>query len=353
MFKPEEAVFPRFQRIGGDINGFVSMDEFGIYWSMPKVFQREALDAVRDIIMENRRRWTDGMLRREKQIILRELANNYSDPKTYAAIFVRRKIFGEGAPGTHRPEDVEKAFRSVELEDLRREAEKLAPSSAVMGVVGDVNPDLFHMLEEWRGVPAGTRSLSPRPESGIHYEERDYEESFIAIGWPSPPRGRPESKILDLLASSLTAFPTSRLYRRLRLEMGLVYYVVAANVSFVDSGYFTIYTATAPDKTDLVIDAILDELHKVLDEGLEESEVRDMKNMFFGALYSITDTKDMLAGVIAHGELFFGDPLRVYGSVARTIQRLEPDDVRRVAREYLKPKDAVICVVGRRRPKTP
>lgn len=347
LFKPEEKVFPIFQRIGGDINGYVSMDEFSIYWTIPKVFQDEAIMAVNNILMENRKLWTEQMLEKEKLVIIREIGENHSNPSSYLNIFLRKKILGENTPGTHSPDQIEKAFRTIKLEDMKQESENIAPQISVLSVVGEFSKETITKIEDWRGKKVQQKPLKPNPDYGTHKEKRETTENFIGMAWLGPPRSIPDSDILGLFGATITAFPTSRLYKKLRLEKGLVYYVSAGSVTFIDSGYFAITTATLPKNTKDVIEIIKNEIAEIIDEGISEEELETMKNIFFGALYNMTDTKTTLSNVLAYGALFFKDPLKIYNETAKRVLKLRTEDVRKVVAKYLDPEKTVICIVGK------
>ncbi|MCR8487595.1 MAG: insulinase family protein [Crenarchaeota archaeon] len=350
LFKPEHKVFPTFQRIGGEVNGYVSMDEFGIYWIVPTIFQKEAIDCIGKILLENFKSWTDDMLKREKAIIIRELEENFSDPTRYIDIFLRRKLFGEDTPGTHSPDTVEKAFRDVSLADVRSELENMSPNGSVLAAVGNVEMGKLEPLEIWRSALESKKSwkqLKTETDLGYHFEYRDLPINYLALGWISAPKGEYHSEILNLLGAILTAFPTSRLYRRLRVEEGLVYHVEAFNVAFIDTGFFAIATSTPPHHVNRAINIILEEIDDIITNGPTEEEVQDMKNMFFGALYSLTDSKSGLASVLAYDELFLNDALRLYKEIAKTVQNLKPEAVQSTARRYLKLDRCTICILGR------
>jgi len=348
LFKPEDNVFPIFQRIGGEINGYVSMDEFSIYWIVPKIFQDKAINGVRKILTENYKYWTGEIFEKEKAVILKELGENFSNPARYIGIFLRKKLFGENTPGTHSPETVEKAFKNITLNDVRAELESISPTDSVLSVVGDVDIEKLEPLKDWRGRGGGWKKLRIETEPGYHFEYRDLPMSYIAIGWISASKKEDYSEILSLLSTILAAFPTSRLYRKLRLEKGLVYYVEAFNVAHIDTGLFAIMTSTTPRHLETVINTTLEEIERIIDEGPTEEEVQDMKNMFFGALYNLTDSKSGLAGVLAYDELFFGDALRLYRKVTKVVQNLKPENVQKAARRYLKPEKNVICILGKK-----
>ena len=348
MFKPEERIFPVFQKMGGDINGYVAMDEFGIYWNIPHVFQMDAANTVMNIIDKNRHYWTKEMLKREKNVILREISENFSNPRSYIGILVRRKLFGEGAPGTHDPREIERAFNGISIDYIRSKADKMAPEASVLAIVGVAEDGAAEIFGDWSGTPCRVKALKPDPEYGWHFEARETMENFLSVAWIGAPKSTVDSEVLSLLAAILAAFPTSRLYRRLRIVEGLVYYVVALNFSFVDTGYFMINTSTVPRHTREVIGYIMDEVVRIIDDGISEEEVRDMKNMFFGMLYNLTDSKVALSSTLAYNGLFYGDPLKLYNETAVMVSKLRPEDIQRVAREYLKPEKNVVCVIGRK-----
>ena len=74
----------------------------------------------------------------------------------------------------------------------------------------------------------------------------------------------------------------SRVFRRLRDELGLCYYVGAYQLLGLDPGYFTFYVGTTPQNVGTCEKEIFAELEKLEANGLTDEELTRAKNSIIG-----------------------------------------------------------------------
>src|SRR5208283_5455867 len=101
----------------------------------------------------------------------------------------------------------------------------------------------------WDGG-ASTQALPcPSPLRGMKrvLETRDKKQAVIVIGFPGAGLDEPDRYALELLQEGCSDLG-SRLFLRIRENLGLAYYVGAQNFVGLLPGYFAFYVGTAPDK---------------------------------------------------------------------------------------------------------
>ena len=96
------------------------------------------------------------------------------------------------------------------------------------------------------------------------------------------------------MASSCVAGPEfSLLFRRLRSDLGLCYWVSAGLLRHDDGGLLYVWSQFEPDKTETIQKETLDTLAKVAEDGIDEEIVRFTKDIL---LTSAAQTQETTAG---------------------------------------------------------
>ena len=96
---------------------------------------------------------------------------------------------------------------------------------------------------------------------------------------------------------------SSRLFRRVRGELGAAYYVHASSELSLDHGYFSVSAGVDHKKLEIVIKAILAELGRLTDEPVGTEELKKAKEHLIGNFVLGLETSDELAGFYGSQEI--------------------------------------------------
>ena len=96
---------------------------------------------------------------------------------------------------------------------------------------------------------------------------------------------------------------SSRLFQKIREEMGAAYYVNAGVDLLTDHGYLAASAGIDHNKINQVIEAILEEFKKLLEKPIENKELRQAKDHLIGNLIIGLETSDQLAGYYGGQEI--------------------------------------------------
>jgi predicted Zn-dependent peptidase len=157
--------------------------------------------------------------------------------------------------------------------------------------------------------------------------------------------GDPRRFPLLLLSMLLGGGMSSRLFQRVREELGLAYAVYTYQTFHADVGMHGVYVATAPNSAGAALDAIRAELQAVVDGGLPDAEVamgrQQLKGQVTLSLESVSSRMYRAAAVELYGE-----PYRSLDELLALIDGITPDDVAGVAREFFRPEQLTVVSLG-------
>ncbi len=227
--------------------------------------------------------------------------------------------------------------------------------NAVAAIVGDVDADhAIRLAEEYFArVPGGREPppvLAREPEQrGERRITVEFDaEPRLLMGWRAVSILHPDAPALSMLASLLTAGRTTRLYRRLIAEDRSAVQVAA----FLGPGamhprLFTISAIPrAPHTTGEIERAILEEIEAIREAPPEQRALTRIQNQYRAGEYRRLSSNLELAMQIAESEASHGDWRETF-RLSRRINDVTPEDVQRVARQYLNPATRTVAVMVR------
>jgi predicted Zn-dependent peptidase len=138
---------------------------------------------------------------------------------------------------------------------------------------------------------------------------------------------------------------SSRLFQRVREELGLAYSVYTYQSFHVDTGMHGVYVATAPDTAKRAADAIRAELATVAEHGLPESELEMGKQQLKGqitlSLESVTSRMYRAAGVALYHE-----PYRSLEETLALIDGITAETIAQVCAEFYPSSRQTVLSLG-------
>ena len=138
---------------------------------------------------------------------------------------------------------------------------------------------------------------------------------------------------------------SSRLFQKVREELGLCYSIFTYQSFHSRAGVTGVYVGTRPATADQAAEAVRDELATIADEGLSEEELlrtkQQVKGQIMLALESTSARLYRLAAFALHEEPFLG----LDGLLAK-LDTVSKDDIRRVAAKYYNPSTKLELRLG-------
>ncbi len=325
---------------GGYINAYTSFDRT-VYWiDVPREGVASALDILSDATM-NSTLPADEYLK-EQEVIRREFAMGFDDPdrvvgqlmfKTaYQRHPYRLPVIGELQIFDQlTQQDVSEYYRT-----------RYVPNNLTFVVVGDIDADQVYaqLAKYFAAYPA--RSLSPAyiAQEPAQQGRREVNEEFateltrLALAWHVPEITHPDVPALDLLSTILGDGRSSRLYRKVREEAGLVFGISAFSYTPGDPGLLGIDATLEPEHRVEAERLILSIIAELQETGVTPEELAKAKKISLGhSLGSLTTMRGQASDLGSNW--FITRNLNFTRDYLEAMQRVSLADIQRVARCYL------------------
>jgi len=166
----------------------------------------------------------------------------------------------------------------------------------------------------------------------------------LVVGFPGTTVHSPDRYALELIQESCSDLG-SRLFVRIREQLGLAYYVGAQNFLGLAPGYFAFYCGTSPEKVDEVERELLKEAELLRDGGLTEEELKRAKAKLIGQKKIARQDLGSLATTTALDELY-GLGFANADEEDAKYEAVTQSQIRAAAAKYLNPDDLVVAVAG-------
>ncbi|HXR03330.1 MAG TPA: pitrilysin family protein, partial [Verrucomicrobiae bacterium] len=298
-------------------------------------------------------------LEREREVQIADIHARKDDLLKSASLAMRRALFGNlgyGLDALGTDETVQK----ISVGDLKAFHQKhTAPNNCVLAIYGDVKAaDVKAAVEKafanWHrsgtGVPPVRFNSQAQQTGGTPVllarrvtETRDKKQAVLVIGFPGTTMHDDDRYPLELIQESCSDLG-SRLFLRIRDELGLAYYVGAQNFAGLVPGYFAFYTGTEPSKAGQVETELLKEAELLRTEGLTAEELKRSKAKIIGQKKIARQELGHLASTTALDELYGLGYQRTELDDAK-YEAVTLDQIKAVAQKYLKPDALVVAVV--------
>ena len=228
------------------------------------------------------------------------------------------------------------------------------PGNAIVAVSGDFDPaDMTARLEKafdgWAkgesvpDVPAPTATFKP----GVYHVQKDIPQGKVYIGLRGITRDDPDYFPMLVMNDILGGGGfTSRIMQSVRSNEGLSYSAgsrLDAN-PFYPGEVRALFQSKNPTVA-LAIKLIDDEFNRIRSEPVSASELETTKNSFVETFPQSFASKDAMLGLFVNDELTHR-PEGYWKTYRENVMKVTPEDIQRVAKKYLDPKNMAIMVVG-------
>lgn len=351
---------PRRNQIAEEIEGFGGVTnaatghEYTFYWAKAASSQiNKILDVVMDVSLNMTFPKKD--LEIERGNVIEEI-NMYQDnpPARLRQDFfefvwgghpVGRKIIG-------RKETVGSMTRG----DLREFVKKnYLPERMVVVAAGDIKVEkISQQVSAYYGGFIQSEPLdivgaaafkefqeSPR----VHLDTDQTQQTHLCLGVKTFDRHDPRHYALDLLNTILGQGMSSRLFRRIREELGLAYYIGSANYELNDTGLWFARAGVDTNRAEQAIKAILQEFKSFALKIVGTAEIRKAKEYVKGRTLLGFETSDELAEWYGFRELL-EEEMITPADYNQRIEAVSAADLKNLAGELLREDRLNLGVVG-------
>lgn len=275
------------------------------------------------------------------------------DPLTVAMRRARREIFA-GQPFERTSLGTEESVKALKVESCREMLHRsFVGENGVISVAGDVKADAVRRLvtKVFGKMKRGTRHVRAddahsgriTAKPGLWEERLDKEQAVIVIGFRAVGLHHEDTQALTLIDEACSDMG-SRLFNRIREELGLAYYVGAQHFGAMGAGAFYFYVGTDPKKAELAQAEMLGQIEDLAKNGLTTEELQRAKTTWKSSWLRAQQGNSSLADAYGWNELN-GLGYEHFLGLPKLIEAVTDKDIRRVAKTYFGKAKAFIVTV--------
>lgn len=336
--------------LGCHYNAFTGQEFTGYYAKGKSTDFPKLLDIISDLYLNPL--FKEEEIEKEKGVIIDEI-NMYDDlPMQKVHEVWMKLLYGDQPAGWSitGPRDVVRSMKRSDFVAYRKvhyvaEATTIIVSGNIDVAQAFKNITLIfkNISEGKKGGKKKTRDIQSAPAISAIHKETD--QTHFVLGVRSFPLSDERNPILSVLGGVLGSGMSSRLFRKLRDEMGVGYYVRAGNSVFTDHGYFAVSAGVANDRMKEVLHAIIVEMEKLKHDLVPDDELAKVKEHLVGTMYLGLESSDSLAEYYGMQEALRRD-IRTPKEKEKLIRAITADDVRKMARKIFIEKNLNLALVG-------
>lgn len=339
--------------LGCEFNAFTGQEYTGYYAKGKSADFPKLLDIIADLYLNPLLK--EEEIEKEKGVIVDEI-NMYDDlPMRKIHEVWMKLLYGDQSAGwpVAGERDVVRAMKRKDFVEYRK-AHYVAEATTVI-VAGNIESSEAskEIIKKFKGISENkkqgkkkTRAAQAGPQVAIEFKQTD--QTHFVLGVRSFPVYDEKNPILGLLGGILGSGMSSRLFRKLRDEMGVGYYVHAGNSATSDTGYFAVSAGVANDRLDEVIKAVTHELEVLKHDLVSEEELTKVKEHLIGMMYLGLESSDDLAEYYGIQEIMRRD-LRTPQEKEKRVRAITAEDVRTMARKIFIEKNLNLALIGPRK----
>ena len=339
---------------GGGINAATDR-ELTVYSArVPRDRSERAFEVISELVLHPLLRASD--LVAEKPVIVDEIRAYVDSPTDHVFTLFDELLFGDHPLG-REVAGTPRSVRRASIAAVRAHwAHWYQPRHLVLAVAGAIShaevvaaatlwftPDSASPAAD-RGTPR-TEPPVPGAPGRVRVAFRRLTQGNLCLGMPGVSRADPDRWALELLGALLGDGMSSRLFLELRERRSLTYDVGTFSSMYADCGTLGVHAGFDPSQATVVVAAVIDQLRRVVEEPVGQSELERARAYTRGRLELRMDDPGAVASWLGTGESLLPRILTV-DEVAARLEEVDVDDLLRVARKHLRPDQARLVLLG-------
>ncbi|MCA9371717.1 insulinase family protein [Candidatus Woesebacteria bacterium] len=342
--------------LGGIVNAFTAKDHTGFWVKAPVEHIETILTILADMIQ--RPLLPEDQIEREKKVIIEEI-NSYEDsPSDKISDIFSETIYPDDPLGWDIA-GTKTSVSSLEKKDIiafmRRH---YRPGNAVLVVAGGLSANGFSIntitkkvqntFLSWSGKVSSQKFHAKQSTTNkLHVHHKKTEQAHFAFGFPTFKLIDERRYALTVLTTILGAGMSSRLFMKLREELGLCYYVYTSKHYYEDSGYMVSYAGVTNSHEHVAqaLKSMWDEHDSFVKGQITNEEIKRAKEILKGRTLIALENSMHVASMYAMKYLF-EQTLANPKEIIEKIEQVTKDEIISVAHDIIAPQRLHIGIIG-------
>ncbi|MBQ7541846.1 MAG: insulinase family protein [Clostridia bacterium] len=333
---------------GGSLNAYTAKEFTCLYARVLTCHVRQIFSVIADMTLHPALR--EAELETEKGVILEERSSYEDSPEdlcmdSFYESFWPNDLLGQNIVGTRE------SIAGMTSDVIRAHMKQYYVPERMVAVFSGAfeRSEALALCEEYFGALQNTNNplRYSVPETAVFVRglRRDLQQNVLTLGLPGLPLEDPRIHALTYACAILGGAGSSRLFQRIREEMGLVYSIDAFHTAFLGTGCVCISMAlSAEHERDALLKTLA--LCRGFADTVTEDELERAKMQTLSAVTMALESPASSASRIGRNVLLRGKVLPE-DALLETLRSVTLDEVRDTAHEFLRPDSFSLCAVGK------
>ncbi len=335
--------------IGGQFNAYTTKEYTCVYARALSTQLDRALDIISDMVVNSL--FSEGDIETERGVILEEIGMYEDSPEDLLMDGLYMSIWQGSALGANIL-GTRESVSAMTAADMRAHmSEQYGAQRLVLAVSGAFDRDRFVELASEKlgvlsasNVPFETEKAIYTPS--VKLIEKEFEQTHICMGFPGVSTMDEDRHALSMLNAILGGSTSSRMFQRVREELGLAYSVGSSFTPYMKEGVFEIDAAVSPKNDLAALGEMTRELCRIKRDGVTEVELDRAREQTKAGVIMGLEGNAAAAAHMGRGELF-KHSVRTEDEIIATINSVTVEQVNRAARRFIDFDSLSLCAVGK------
>lgn len=288
--RTSEQILKECESLGAAINAYTNTYQT-VYYANSLAEKMEAcLEVFTDAIFNSK--FSEKAFESEKKVVLEEIG--IKDDKSKRICF--ENLMVNVYKGTELENNVlgtKESVSALSIQDVKNYHKKhYLPQNMIVSFVGGIShteADKYvkkYILSHFKNIQAKPKlfcqekNLIHKTNFKIIPGKKDNKQTYVLIGYPIFNIASKKQTEYMIISNILGIGMSSKLFLKLREQLGLVYSINAYDQSFEKYSLFLIQYSTNPDNEEKAVAAIKEVLQQIITEGVSEQELEKAKTIF-------------------------------------------------------------------------
>ena len=336
--------------IGSQYNAFTAQEYTGYYAKSDAKHFKKIFDVVSDIYLNST--FPETEMQKEKGVIIEEI-NMYEDlPMRHVQDLMMELLYGDQPAGWNIAGEKKNILNMKRDDFIDYKKVHYLPKATTIVVAGQITEsEVLKEVEKVFGKIRNNKKAKKlkvtekqnKPEILLNFKKTD--QTHFVLGVRTYDLFSKKNNVLSVLGGVLGGGMSSRLFQKLREEMGVGYYVRAYDDAYTDHGFFQISAGVDNKRIKEVIEAVLEECRKLMTELVSEEELEKVKECLIGNMKLSLESSDDIANFYGGQELLKKE-IKNAEEKAKELRKVSAKEIKNLAIEIFKDEKLNLALIG-------
>lgn len=338
--------------IGADYNAFTSRGYTGYFARAHKKHSSHIFEIVSDIYLNSN--FPNEEIEKEKGVVIQEINMYADDPQSRVSKLATELLYGDQPAGWEIIGTKETVSSFTRKDLLRYRKNQYDAKNTLVVIAGNFDQKQIEkeIRKTFGKMPAGKKNTRAKTkvkqiEPQVAIDTRETDQTHLLLTFRAYGYETEQSKVSALrsLSTALGGGMSSRLFQKMREELGICYYVGSSASLRPDAGDLVISAGVANDRVKEALEGIMEEVRRFKAEGITIEELTKVKEYRLSGLVLHLETTEDFADFYGKEEIL-RDKITAEDEVSKRIEATKKEEVDIVAQEIFKASGVNLAITG-------